>query len=556
MGYSRLAIIKKAATMNQRQADAHVQDSADSAEEKERAGRLLREELAALLEQDQILTGDSAEALYTDVYRALEAPVAVVQPRTVDELQAVVRCCHEQGTAISIRGGGASYTDGYLPRDSGQLLLDLSQLNRIVKINEQDAYVTVEAGVTWETLKRELDERDLRTPFWGPFSGLLATVGGSVSQNTISHGSGAHGISAQSVQSLDVVLADGSLLQTGSASTGDSPFLRYAGPDLTGLFTGDCGALGIKARVTLPLLRRRAAHRTVSFAFPDFDAMHESMRRIALERLEDTHCALDGALSRGQIARQESAGNTLRVAMSILTTSPSWLEGVKQLIKSVVSARRVISRSAYMTHYIVEGVGKAEADVRLQRVREKVMGLGREIPATVPSVIRGMPFAPFFNTLGPEGERWVPLHGILPHSQASEFHAALEGFFSERAADMQRLGIWHGSMFATVGSSGFLYELALYWPDEISAYHRSVVPADYLAALPVYPANLEARKYIQNLKEDLISLYAAHGASHFQLGKAYPYADTLSAPSLALLQAIKRATDPKATLSPGVLGLS
>ncbi|MEQ8515539.1 MAG: FAD-binding oxidoreductase [Chromatocurvus sp.] len=536
--------------MNHGQADARVDDGADI------TANSLRDRLATFLDDNQVLVGDAGEALYTDVYRALETPVAVVRPHTVEELQAVVRCCHEQGTAISVRGGGASYTDGYLPRDSGQLLLDLSQLNRIVEINEQDACVTVEAGVTWEALKRALDERDLRTPFWGPVSGLLATVGGSVAQNTISHGAGAHGISAQSVQSLDVVLADGSLLQTGSASLDGGPFLRHAGPDLTGLFTGDCGAFGIKARITLPLLRRRAAHRTISFAFPDFDAMHESMRRIALERLEDTHCALDGALSRGQIARQDSAGNTFKVAMSILTTSPSWFAGVRQLVRSAISARRVISRSAYMTHYIVEGVGKAEADVRLQRIRELVMGLGREIPATVPSVIRGMPFAPFFNTLGPEGERWVPLHGILPHSRASGFHAALETFFQERATDMARLGIWHGSMFATVGSSGFLYELALYWPDETSAYHRDVVPADYLEALPRYPANPEARDYIHRLKEDLIALYAAHGASHFQLGKVYPYASALSPPALALVEAIKRATDPRGALSPGVLGLS
>ncbi len=545
--------------MTQGQTDARVENGGARPGRAEATGDMaqaLRSGLAACVGEDRLLSGDAAEALYTDVYRALEIPAAVVQPETVDELQAVARCCHEHGAAISVRGGGASYTDGYLPRDAGQVLLDLSQLNRIVEINEQDAYVTVEAGVTWEALKRALDERDLRTPFWGPFSGLLATVGGSVAQNTISHGSGAHGISAQSVQSLDVVLADGSLLQTGSAAAGGGPFLRHAGPDLTGLFTGDCGALGIKARVTLPLLRRRAAHATASFAFPDFDAMHESMRRIALERLEDTHCALDGALSRGQIARQDSAGNTLKVAMSILTTSPSWLDGVKQLVRSAVSARRVISRSAYMTHYIVEGVGKAEAELRLHRIRELVMGLGREIPATVPAVIRGMPFAPFFNTLGPEGERWVPLHGILPHSRTQAFHAALEAFFGERAADMTRLGIWHGSMFATVGSSGFLYELALYWPDETSAYHRAVVPADYLEALPAYPANPEARAYVHHLKEDLIALYAAHGASHFQVGKAYPYASTLSPPSRALIDAIKRATDPGAALSPGVLGLS
>ena len=522
---------------------------------RDRDGGDLLGQLTGFLAHDQVLVGESGEALYTDVYRQFETPLAVVRPRAVEELQAVVRACHTHGTVIRVRGGGASYTDGYLVTANDQLLLDLSQLNRIVEINEQDAYVTVEAGVTWESLKSALDARGLRTPFWGPFSGLLATVGGSVSQNTISHGSGAHGISAQSVQSLDVVLADGSLLQTGSAGLAAGPFLRHAGPDLSGLFTGDCGYFGIKARITLPLLRQRPAHGTLSFAFPDFDSMHEAMRRIALERLEDTHCALDGALSRGQIARQDSAGNSLKVARSILTTSPSWYAGAKQVARSAISARRVISRSAFMTHYIVEGLGKAEVGLRLQRIRELTLGLGREIPATVPAVIRGMPFAPFYNTLGPEGERWVPLHGILPHSRVVGFHRALQTFFAERAADMQRLGIWHGSMFASVGSSGLLYELALYWPDEIHAYHRAVVPADYLAALPVYPANPEARDYVHRLKEELIALYAEHGSGHFQIGRAYPYADALSAPARDLVDAIKGATDPQSRIGPGLLGL-
>ncbi|TXS92022.1 FAD-binding oxidoreductase [Parahaliea maris] len=515
----------------------------------------LSEQLAAITGSDQVLVGEAGSALYTDVYRQLETPLAVVRPSEVEQLQDIVRLCAREGIAVNIRGGGASYTDGYLADSPNQLLIDLSQLNRIVEINEEDAYVTVEAGTTWETLKQALDERGLRTPFWGPFSGMIATVGGSMSQNTISHGSGAHGISAQSALSMDVVMADGALLRTGSASATDSPFLRYFGPDLTGLFTGDCGSLGIKARITLPLLKQRPAHRNVSFAFPDFGSMHKSMRLIAQERLEDTHFSLDGALSQGQIARQDNAGDTLRIALSILNSSPSWWEGFKQLASAGLSARRIIGKSAYMTHYIVEGIDDSEVKSRLHRIRQLVTGLGTEIPATAPSVVRGMPFAPFYNTLGPNGERWVPLHGILPHSRVPGFHTALVDLFHSREAEMKRLGIWHGGMFATVGSSGFLYELALYWPDEITDYHRAVVPADYLAQLPVYESNAEARAYVHELKQALTDLYVSHGAVNFQLGKAYPYRERLQAPALDLIRNIKQHLDPGHSLAAGNLGL-
>jgi D-lactate dehydrogenase (cytochrome) len=515
----------------------------------------IKAQLSAIVGAEQFLTGSAGEAFYTDVYRQLEVPEAVVRPLTVEQLQQLVAVMSDNNIPLTIRGGGASYTDGYLPPHSGCVLLDLSLLNNIVEINEIDGYVTVEAGVTWAALKEALDKRNLRTPFWGPFSGLKATVGGSVSQNTISHGSGLYGISAQSVQAMDIILADGSLLQTGSSSAGDTPFMRHFGPDITGLFTGDCGALGIKAHITLPLIGRRSAHRVISFAFADFNAMHESMRRIGMERLEDTHFALDGALSQGQIARQDKTGQMFKIAWSILSSSPSYFAGVKQLLKSAVSARRVITSSAYMTHYIVEGTHDAEVKSRLHRIRELTTGLGNEIPATVPAIVRGMPFAPFFNTLGPAGERWVPIHGILAHSHVPQFHLELEQFFAQRSVDMQRLGIWYGGMFATVASSGFLYEIALYWPDEITAYHKEVVPADYMANLPTHPANAEARAYVHQLKDDIIALFVQHGAVNFQLGKAYPYASRISPQALQLVKQIKHATDPQGKLAPGTLGL-
>jgi glycolate oxidase len=515
----------------------------------------IADQLAAIVGAEHCLQGTAAEPFYTDVYRALEAPVAVLRPTTVEQVQALARLSNSHDLKLLVRGGGASYTDGYLAPEQGCLLIDLSGLDQILEINEEDCYVTVEAGVTWAALAQAVEARGWRTPFRGPFSGLHATVGGSMAQNSLSHGTGGYGISAESALGFDVVTADGSLLSTGAGAVG-APFTRHFGPDLTGLFTGDCGALGMKVRVTLPLQRQRPAHQVASFAFPDFSAMHQAMRLIARERLDESQFALDQALSQGQIARQDQAGEQLRMAWSIFRSSPSWAKGLSQLLRAATSARRQLGEAAFMVHYIVEGVDDGEARSRLHRLRELALAQGQEIAGTVPSVVRDMRYAPFFNTLGPGGERWVPLHGILPHSRARDFHGALEAFYAARRERMEALGIWTGGMFATVGTSGFLYEIAIYWPDEITAYHRSVVPPDYLANLPVFPANPEARAYVDEMKSALAALYAEHGAVNYQIGRFYPYAERLGPETRSLLEALKMHLDPDARLSPGVLGLA
>ena len=162
--------------------------------------------------------GDAVIGMATDVYRARALPLAVVRPASVEDLQLAVRTATAAGIAVYTRGGGASYTDGYLPTRADSILIDMGGLDRIVEINEADGYVTVEAGVTWASLRDALAPRGMRTPFFGPFSGIAATVGGSLSQHAVSHGSGGHGISAQSLISLDVVTADGALLRTGAAA--------------------------------------------------------------------------------------------------------------------------------------------------------------------------------------------------------------------------------------------------------------------------------------------------------------------------------------------------
>ena len=509
--------------------------------------------LIALIGPEAVITGPDAVPFFTDIYRRRETPLAVVRPETVEDLAAVVREACAAGVAIYPRGGGASYTDGYLPTRARSILIDLGRLNRIVEINQADAYVTVEAGVTWAQLKAALDPIGFRTPFFGPFSGLAATVGGSVSQNSVSHGSGAHGISAQSVLGLEVVIASGEIVRTGSAARGGAPFSRFDGPDLGGRFTGDCGALGVKARITLPLLKRKPAFGCVSFAFANLADLAEAMRGLALERLDDEHFAIDAALSQGQIARQD-AGAVWGMARAVLATSPSFLAGLAQLLKMAAAGTRAMREAAYMLHVIVEGVSAAEVNAKIGRLRG-LAARGHEIANSIPSVVRGMPFAPLFSMLGPKGERWVPLHGILPHSKIQPFHDALSRLYAERAEEMARRGVWAGGMFEYVGSSALLYEVALYWPGAITEYHRAALPADHLATLPVYPHDPETEAFVERLKGDITALFSSFQATHFQLGKTYPYAEVLAPQTLALVRAVKAAVDPEGLMNPGALGL-
>ena len=512
--------------------------------------------LRTLLPADSILTDDDNRRFYaTDIYATRKLPLAVVLPCTVEQVQAIVRACAEFRSPIAIRGGGASYTDGYTHNAARGITLSTERLCQILEIDEQDATVTVEAGVTWKQLHEALAPLGWRTPFFGPFSGLHATIGGGLSQNSVSHGSAAHGSAAESLLSLEIVTGTGDLLQTGSAgSANPDPFFRHFGPDMAGLFTGDCGALGIKARITLRMIRSAPAVAFASFRFDTFEALHTTMRAIAIEKLDDEHFAIDAVIQQGQLDRQTGVNAKLGIAQSVMANSGSFLSGVATLAKMAVGTE-ALKVAPYVGHWTLEGVTEAEADARLDRLRTLAKSHGEEIPPTVPTVARAMPFAPFTNTLGAQGERWVPIHGIFPHSRVQGFHHALQALLRSNQPALDEHAIRLGAMFLCPAPNAFLYEPCFYWPDARSIYHDRTVPREALASLPAHPANPAAANEVKRLKSEIADLMHTHGAAHFQIGRTYAYARGRNAASLLLLRAVKTAMDPHYILSPGALGL-
>ncbi|MEM5383150.1 FAD-binding oxidoreductase [Paraburkholderia phymatum] len=511
--------------------------------------------LRAIVGAEHVTEGQAALALSHDIFTTKETPLAVVAPDTVEELQAVIRESGKRGLAVYPRGGGASYTGGYLVGTQFSILLDLRRLNRIVELNKVDAYVTVEAGVTWAQLKTELDSHGLRTPFRGPFSGVVATVGGSVAQHAVSHGTGQYGGAASSVLSLDVVTGTGELLRTGSAALGGSPFNRYAGPDVTGLFTGDCGAFGIKARITLPLLEAHSAFAGASFAFESFDRMHSGMQSAASIGVDDTNFAFDASMLRGQLKRKRTLADTLAIARRVFSTSPSWFAGARQLLRMGLAGERSMSSAPFVAHYIVEGPSKQAVNLDMQRLRDAMDGHGREIVNSVPAIVRSDPFSRMFHVVGPKGERWVPVHGYIPNSRTKDFHRAYEEWLDLEAENFAKHGVWTGLMFQAIGRGAFLYEIGIYWKDALSPYHDAVVPKKVTDKNPPGSENLAARTYVASMRRQLIAIYQAHGSTHFQIGRTYPYGQILDERMRDGLVAFREALDPQGVINASVLGL-
>ena len=179
----------------------------------------------------------------------------IVRPETPQEISDIVKVANKYKIKIVPRGGGADLVGGSVTQ--GGILLDLTRMNNILEINEDDYYCIVECGVTWGALVSELHPRGYTSGFVGPGSGFAATVCGSISNSSAGFGSTKYGLAPDVCLGVEVVLANpqGTIIRTGAAASKyATPFCRYGvAPDFTGLFMGDVGTMGIKTKAFMRL---------------------------------------------------------------------------------------------------------------------------------------------------------------------------------------------------------------------------------------------------------------------------------------------------------------
>ena len=491
-----------------------------------------------------------------DVFGSGKPASAVIRPASTDDLQALVKVCADRGTPLVSRGGGMSYTAGYLSdRDDG-ILLDMSSMNRILDVNTTDAHVTVEAGTTWSALHETLAPLGLRTPFWGTLSGRHATVGGGLSQNGVFWGSGYHGTAGDSVLGFSVVTGTGDLLHTGSASQHRaSAFSRYFGPDLTGLFIGDCGALGIKATITLPLIPVAAAKAFTSFAFPDAESMMAAMSEISRRALASECFGFDPYLQQQRMQRASLAADVSQLS-GVIKAQGSLKEKIVAGAKVAMAGRRFMDDVGWSFSTVSEGRTEQEAAAQAEEIRSiSEAHRGEPLPDSIPRILAANPFGPVNNMVGAGGERWLPVHALVPHSDAAGTLAAIEAVFEANRQTMTEFSIETGYLITTVSQQITLIEPVFFWPDSLNVLHEHSLEADHLARLARHEAAPGAWEAVDQIKGEICAMCSDRGASHFQLGRAYHYRKALRPESAQLVDAIKQTLDPHGIINPGVLGL-
>ena len=154
----------------------------------------LVETLTGILGEDKVVTDLAEREFYSShVYAAGATCAAAIRPTDSEALAKAVAATTKAGYALIARGGGMSYTRGYAPVREDTIVLDVAGLNRIVEINEDDMYITVEAGVTWKQIYDALRPKGLRLPFFGTFSGIRATVCGGLSLGALFMGTARYG---------------------------------------------------------------------------------------------------------------------------------------------------------------------------------------------------------------------------------------------------------------------------------------------------------------------------------------------------------------------------
>ena len=369
-------------------------------------------------------------------------------------------------------------------------------------------------------------------------------------------GAGQHGSAAESVLSLSVVLANGELLHTGSAGfSGASPFARWGGPDLTGLFLGDAGAMGIKAQATLRLIPAPASQGYASFGFPTLADMVGAQIDLMRQGLGSECFGIDAfkAVHSAQTGNKLATG--LQTLSQVTRSAPDLISGLKSAASLALTGTQYLAVHPYSIHLALDGDNQAHVDGRLARVAQiAVAHQGVDQPASVPRVLRAQPFQPLRSVLGYNGDRWVPVHGIVPLSKAQEVVRSIETLIAAHAAEMQTHNIVYSPLTANLDRA-FLFEPCFYWPDEILPIHVDVLGTSLTAAWQQRPPSPAAHALVSQLWTEVTQCLDSFGAVHFQHGRAYPYLQRLQPSTRQLVLALKRALDPQGFMNPGSLGL-
>jgi glycolate oxidase subunit GlcD len=212
-------------------------------------------------------------------------PDAVVYAQTTEQVSAIMKLANQEKIPVTIQGSGTSVTGASLPVEGG-ILLDVHKMNKILEINKENFYARVEPGVICMDLNKTLAKQNLMFPP-NPGSELIASIGGMMSTNSSGHRAVKYGTARDYVKALTVVLADGTIINTGYKTPKSS-----MGYDLNHVFASSEGTLGVITEITVKIQPLPEYSALALAIFRDLDAGGKAVSDIIASGIELTACEI------------------------------------------------------------------------------------------------------------------------------------------------------------------------------------------------------------------------------------------------------------------------
>jgi D-lactate dehydrogenase (cytochrome) len=253
-------------------------------------------------------------------------PFLVLYPSTTAEVSAIAKICHERRIPMTAFSGGTSL-EGHFAATRGGVCIDFSRMDKVLALHKEDLDVVIQPAVGWEQLNEDLAKDGL---FFPPDPGPGAMIGGMVGTGCSGTNAARYGTMREWVLSLTVVLADGTIIKTRQR-----PRKSSAGYDLTRMFIGSEGTLGLVTEATLKLAVKPQHENVAVTAFPTIKDAAETVAQImaagvplaAIELLDDVqmHC----------INESGTTSRAWKVAPTLFLKFSGTPAGVKEQISQV-----------------------------------------------------------------------------------------------------------------------------------------------------------------------------------------------------------------------------
>ena len=231
--------------------------------------------------ENQIMIDNIPDEYLTDTLKRLRGYAdVVIKPTSTEEVSKIMKWAYEREVPVTPRGAGTNLVGSTVP-DHGGIVLDLSLMNHILELDYETLTATIEAGVLLQDFQQYVEEKDL---FYPPDPGeKTASIGGNISTNAGGMRAVKYGVTRDYVMGLEIVLADGRILNVGSKNIKDS-----SGLSLKNLIVGSEGTLAIITKCILKLIPKPEISISVVVPFDSLESGLESVLTIIKENANPT----------------------------------------------------------------------------------------------------------------------------------------------------------------------------------------------------------------------------------------------------------------------------